>query len=188
MGMGSVAGVLGIGGVAGQLANGVSVGGGSSRSSSTIYTEQRVIAIPPHSSKKLCENKIIKISSNWSKTIDPNEDFGTYDHGNRTDGSWRGNSETYIHRNKDARQFGLYKGDLKVGQVVTYNEKNTPQRRVYTMTYSQEEDFRTYSTLNFTLFIQQAVGSEFWSQKWVDNVIFKYDKKIYCNDAKLYKK
>ena len=188
VGMGSVAGVLGIGGVAGQLANGINVGGGSSRSSSTTYTEQRVIAIPPHSSKKLCENKIIKISSNWSKTIDPNEDFRTYDHGSRTDGSWRGDNESYIYLDVEAEQFGLYKNDLKVGQVITYNENNTPHRRAYTMTYSQEENFKTYTTVNFTLYLQQTVGRTFWSNKWWDNVILSYNKTISCDLAKMRKK
>lgn len=48
IGLGAVAGALGVGGVVGQLASGMSVGTGSSSGVSTTYSDQRVIAIPPH--------------------------------------------------------------------------------------------------------------------------------------------
>ena len=58
LGLGSVADVLGIGGVVGQLANGVSIGGESSHSVSKTYSQQRVIAIPPHGNRNLTEEKL----------------------------------------------------------------------------------------------------------------------------------
>lgn len=61
IGLGTVAGVIGIGGVVGVLANGVSVGESSNTSTHTTYSQQRFIAIPPHSIKPLTEN-------NWVKT------------------------------------------------------------------------------------------------------------------------
>lgn len=184
LGLGSVAGVLGVGGVAGQLANGVSVGGGTSHSSSTTYVEQRVIAIPPHSKKKLCENKDIKVSGVWYKTIDPNEDFRTYFHGDRTDGAW---SRYYTNKVCSA-QFGLYKGDVKIGQVLTYSESNSPHRREYILTYSQEENFNTYTTVHFSLYIQQIIGVKYWSDKGIDNVDLRYDNPIYCTYVDLDKR
>ena len=176
VGLGSIAGVLGVGGVAGQLANGISVGGGASSTSSTTYIGQRVIAIPPRSERKLCENKVIKVSRNWSKTIDPNEDFRTYHHGNRTDGSW-----DYCKVHPEAAQFGLYKGDVKVNQVLTYREDNTPYRREYTLTYSLDEKFETYSTINFKLFVHQVIGCKYWSS----GVIIG---ELYCSYANLDKR
>lgn len=181
LGLGSVAGVLGIGGVAGQLASGISVGGGSSRSASTTFIAQRVIAIPPHSKKKLCDNKVLILSNKWRKTIDPNENFFTYDYGSRNDGSW-------CYRYRYASQFGLYMGDVKLGEIISYNEHNSPHHRVYMLTYSKDENFNTYSVVNFTLYAQHVIGVK-WTQKGMDNVNINLNEStIYCNRAKLQKR
>lgn len=60
LGLGAIAGVMGVGGVVGQLANGVSVGGGQSSGTSTVYTQQRILSIPPHSSAFLSEYRFEK--------------------------------------------------------------------------------------------------------------------------------
>lgn len=51
--LGGVASALGIGGAAGKIASGTSVGGSHENSSSTVVYSQRVISIPPHSTKEL---------------------------------------------------------------------------------------------------------------------------------------
>ena len=51
--LGGVASALGIGGAAGTIASGTSVGGSHENSSSTVVYSQRVISIPPHSTKEL---------------------------------------------------------------------------------------------------------------------------------------
>lgn len=51
--LGSVAGALNIGGVVGQLAGGVNVGGGNTNGGSTTTYAQRVISIPPKASYDL---------------------------------------------------------------------------------------------------------------------------------------
>ena len=51
--LGAVAGALGVGGAVGTLASGVSVGGGSSKSTSTTTYSQRVIGIPPYATVQL---------------------------------------------------------------------------------------------------------------------------------------
>ena len=56
LGLGSVAGALGVGGVLGTIAGGVSVGGGTSSSVSTSYAQQRILAIPPQSSAYISES------------------------------------------------------------------------------------------------------------------------------------
>ena len=48
--LGAVAGVLGIGGVVGTLASGVTVGGGESEGTTTTFSSQRFITIPPRGS------------------------------------------------------------------------------------------------------------------------------------------
>lgn len=55
IGLGSVTGALGIGGILGTLASGISVGVGSSKGTSTTYSDEQVIIIPPHGKKYLNE-------------------------------------------------------------------------------------------------------------------------------------
>lgn len=179
LGLGSVAGVMGIGGVAGQLASGVSVGGGYSKSSSTTYVTQRVIAIAPHSKRKLCEGKKIQVSKHpWKiRFIDPREDFRSYD--TSSDGSYN-NWHLY------ASQFGFKKGDVKKGQVLTFDENNTPYQREYMLTYSNDENFSTYSTVNFTLYLRHAYGHGGIITKSEDNIIFlKRNRIVECSFAEL---
>lgn len=183
LGLGSVAGALGIGGIVGQIAGGVSVGGGSSRSSSVTYSPQRVIAIPPHSTKKLCENKLVNITKEtWKKIIDPNEDFRFFYYGDRTDGSFESCYNWASH-------FGLYKGDLKLGQVLNFTEQTTPYRRDYYITYSTSESFNNYTTMEFSLYMQQAYGTKKWSDKGKKNIDnSRIDRVIVCRNARINKK
>ncbi len=178
LGIGSVASVMGIGGVVGQLASGLRVGSGSTRFSSTTFVSQRVIAIPPHSQKSLCENKILKISSSCYRVIDPLEEFKIHETGSdgaRKYGGWE----------KSATQFGLNKGDVKIGQVLTYTEDNSPYQRIYTLTYSSDESFNTYSVVNFTLYLRHVIGKKFWTDKGMDKIDYiKKDRVIECRDAK----
>lgn len=51
--LGAIAGAAGIGGAVGTLASGINVGGGQSSSTSTTTYSQRIISIPPMSSKSL---------------------------------------------------------------------------------------------------------------------------------------
>lgn len=177
LGLGSVASVMGIGGVVGQLASGVRIGGGSSRSSATSFVTQRVIAIPPHSKRSLCDNKRVKINGSWFREIEPREEFTIYE--TRSDGARK-----YGGWEINATQFGLKKGDVKLGQVLTYEENNSPYQRTYTLTYSTTENFSTYSTINFTLYLRHVIGKKFWTEKGQDRIEFiKKDKVIECRNA-----
>lgn len=179
LGLGSVASVLGIGGVAGQLANGVSVGSSSSKMSSTTYVTQRIIAIPPHSKRKLCENKVVNTNAK-RKIIDPRENFKTFDI--TSDGSFS-NWHCY------ASHFGFKKGDVKKGQILTFNENNTPYQRIYMLTYSNEENFSTYSTVNFSLYLKYVFGyglAAFSTSKSLKNIDYlKIDRIVDCRYAEL---
>lgn len=72
--LGSVAGAIGIGGAVGTLANGISVGGGSSNSTVSTTYSQRIISIPPkaiidlapqylfgNEKKKICEGAYLDL-------------------------------------------------------------------------------------------------------------------------------
>lgn len=71
--MGAVAGAIGIGGSAGKLANGINVAKGSSNYNTTITYSQRVIAIPPMSTKDLDEMRIVPFGKS---DIDPTQFYG----------------------------------------------------------------------------------------------------------------
>lgn len=149
LGLGSVAGVLGIGGAAGQLAKGISVGGGSSHSVSTTYSQQRVIAIPPHGSKVLSEDRYVKtkrgsiISDAEYTAIETSEDMWIPD-GFLTE--------------QNSITWGLPRGIVNNGQIKTFGEDELPWKQEYYITYSTEEDFSTYSTLNVELYIHEIIG------------------------------
>lgn len=61
--LGAVTGAAGIGGAVGTLASGINVGGGQSSSTSTTTYSQRIISIPPMSSKTL---EVKSIEEDWT--------------------------------------------------------------------------------------------------------------------------
>ena len=150
LGLGSVARVLGVGGAIGQLADGINVSGGSSHSVSTTYSQQRVIAIPPHGNKNLVDDRWVKTKKGFAlldidaeyKSI---ESVETFDFGLFSD---EGGDHSY----------GLPGDGIKRGEVKTFAEDELSWKREYYITYSTEEDFRTYSTINAELYIHEIIG------------------------------
>ncbi len=114
--LGSVANVIGIGGVAGKLLGGVTVGGSSSSGVSTTYTQERILRIPPKSTGYLTKSESLT---------------------------------THINKKDNT---------IRKKSTVTYTEDETLYRRQFIITYSKDESFATYSTMNFGLFIQQVYG------------------------------
>lgn len=136
LGLGAVSNVLGVNGVLGTLANGMSIGGGNSGSVTTTYTQERVIAIAPHATKNLTENSYIKIkkgtllSSASYKILELVEDLGDID----------------------------LKKDINSGQIKLFEEDEIKWKKEYFITYSTEASFKTYSTLNFEVYIHELIG------------------------------
>lgn len=152
VGIGSIAGVLGIGGAIGELANGVNIGGGSSYSVSTTYSSTRIIAVPPHANVNLTEEKWIKtrkgslINDSKYKQIEAAETFERIE------------SEIKIKR-----------GLVKFGESLVYNEINSPWKREYIITYSHDSNFSVHSTMRTELYLHQIIGCS-------SNFNFNYDK------------
>lgn len=158
LGMGSIAGALGIGGALGQLAGDLRIGGKSSRSVSTTYTQQRLIAIAPHGNKNLSEEKWVK-SKDGRFLVDP--EYKDIE---------RAESFNLYYENSD--DIGLPRGIINSGQVQVFQENDLSWSRDFYLTYSTDEEFKTYSTINFGLFIHQIVGLP---RNWVmDDVISDY--------------
>ncbi len=135
MNMGAVAGALGVGGVAGQLASGLTVGGSNQHSVSTTYSQQRILAIPPHSFQYLTEEKYVKVKGNkWGnhKLVE--------------------DAETFSNLSPTLPEISSC-GELKV-----FTEQNTPDNMQYIITYSTSEGFSSYSCLTCNMYIKEVIG------------------------------
>ena len=155
VGLGAVAGALGVGGAVGQLANGVSVGGGSSDVVSTTYTQQRFISIPPHGQRNLSDLKRVFIKGNRYKTVSEAEDF-------------------------DKLNIGL-QGKTTSGETV-FDENTSPFFIDYLITYSTFDDFSKYSTLHSKLYLQKIIGCKNKVAPWsLSDNVDKYVKGV--NDS-----
>lgn len=159
LGLGSVASVLGIGGVAGQLASGINVGGGTSHSVSKTYSPQRVIAIPPHGNINLSEEKYIQtkegslLSSSSYEQVERAESFMFH--------GWEGDDKPSDEYNIASSKLGMTKGMVKYGQTALFKENDLPWKREYVITYSTKDTFDTYSSLKVQLFIYEIIGTSF---------------------------
>ena len=165
IGLGSVAGALGIGGVAGQLAGGVNIGGGTSHNLSKTYSQQRVIAIPPHGNQNLVEDRwykseggvfLLGIHASYD-SFESSEDFSFCDN---------------YHLRLSSIECGIKKGDINRGQVKIFGEDELPWKKEYYLTYSTDENFQSYSTLNAKLYIHEIIGDA--GDMWEDRNNYKY--------------
>ena len=160
LGLGSIASVLGIGGSVGQIAGNISVGRGSMHSVSKTYSQQRIIAIPPHGKKNLSEERYVKVSKGNILSD------AAY--------TWIEEAEHFNFVADD--ELGLDKKSVKRGQTITYNEAESPWMADYFITYSTDETFNTFSTVNIGLFVHEIIGCQsiFWKgdseniEKYID--------------------
>ncbi|MBR6141555.1 MAG: hypothetical protein IKQ37_07335 [Bacteroidaceae bacterium] len=135
MNMGAVAGALGVGGVAGQLASGLNVGAAKQHSISKTYSQQRILAIPPHSFQYLTEEKYVEAK-----------------------GSKYGGHILI----EEAESFSFYGAKLpnisSCGDANVFTEQNTPDNMQYIITYSTSEGFSSYSCLTCNMYIKEVIG------------------------------
>lgn len=144
LGLGSVAGALGVGGVVGQIAGGIGVGGGTNHSVSTTFQQQRVVAIPPHGSRNLTEEKRVQTKKG---NLIKDDEFEQVE-----------SAEVFRIKQEDC---GLSKGYINRGEVKILAEDELPWSTEYIVTYSTEEDLSTYSSLKATLYIHEVIGGFF---------------------------
>ena len=150
LGIGSVASAMGIGGTVGQLANGVSVGGGTSHSVSTTYSQQRIIAIPPHGTRNLTDEK-------WVKTKNENL-LSVAEYDLVEEAECFNEARVLVHHNIPNPQFDLEDDLVNKGEVLIYKEDESPWKQEYIITYSFDETFSTYSSLNAELYLHEILG------------------------------
>lgn len=138
---GSVAGVLGIGGTVGKLANGINVGGGSSSATVNVTYSQRVIAIPPKSSKILDYKYMFDGYSckgfhvyKWDNKYVP---FATYV--NLQDSRGKG----YKYKQMEKHEF---------------SQSNAPMKFSFFVTYSHTEDCAVTKSMAVDMFVRGMIG------------------------------
>lgn len=134
--IGSVSNVLGIGGAVGTLANGVSVGSGKGHSTSTTYTKQRIVAIPPQATMVIerCEWEHVKGAALYKE-------------------------ENCVYKSY-CEGFNYY----RLGHVIHENEEqhftfdDSPCKYMYTITYSLSETFDKWEALRINVYASLLCG------------------------------
>lgn len=145
IGLGAIGDVLGVGGVAGQIMGGISVGGGSSQSVSKTYSQQRILTIPPHSNRDITDEKWV-----LSKKSLLNKEYKRFEKIECFDFEYE-----YFNNEAGKSDFGINKGE-----IITFNENNSPHRRKYFITYSFDCNFLNPSSLTMELFLHQLIGTQ----------------------------
>ncbi len=143
LGLGAVANAVGVGGVAGKLASGITIGGGSGSTSTTSYGNDRVIAIPPRTSRALSEQKQIEFGNNGYRYVDQAEKFLYLD-------------SSYLP----------ISSNICAGQILEYDESNSPLKFNYTITYSTNQEFTEIGTMSFSIYVMQVIGTQLWNRLW----------------------
>ena len=159
LGLGAVAGIAGVGGALGQLASGVNLGGGKNRNVSTTYTQQRIVAIPPHSTQSITNEKCVlthkTMANDHFQMIEKAESF---DIGELSSLEWSRGSARIDAGGRHVSDFRLNRNIVKIGGKTEYNEENTPYTRKYIVTYSTDQTFSSYSSLKAELYLHQLIG------------------------------
>lgn len=108
------------------------VGANNQSAVSTTYASDRILAIPPHSTKDLNEYKRVHIKKDEYVTISDLEEYAL----TLRPGMQRPNKNGYV----------------------SYTEENSPYTREYIITYSTSQDFSEYSSLNVKLYARYIYG------------------------------
>ena len=136
--LGAVTGALGIGGVAGTLANGINVGGGSTNSTTSTTYSQRVIAVPPMSSVNL----------------PPQYFYGKEDR-TVTKGlkSYYGHMLIMFPKNSE-------KGPMRFGDRYSYTDDNSPLQFSCVIAYSTDETCLSTKSITSSLYLRELIGTK----------------------------
>lgn len=138
--LGALTNALGIGGIVGTLANGVSVGSGSSNDMTKTYQQQRIIIVPPK-----CSEYISQYKKDRGHVISSGESF------------YPGDISTVTRENEEGKIIVITTRP-HVNEVLEFDASSTPYYVDYVITYSSDPEFKTYSVLKFRFYISQVFG------------------------------
>ena len=133
--LGSVAGAVGIGGALGTLAGGINVGGANNTTISKVEYAQRVLAIPPMSSKLLDIKMLFDESPNGYKYVAMKD---------KSTKRFRGYTVT-----------GLIEG-LTVGDIIHWTPNNTMMSWGFYLSYSFDENCSQLYKISFDLYVSDS--------------------------------
>ena len=148
--LGAVTGALGIGGSVGTLANGINVNNGQAIGSKTIEYSQRVIAIPPLSSKSL-DPQLLFLSGGQGIPYTETND--------KSDKDILGIKVKSFYQN------------LQVGDIIHWNKEDPTIKIAFYLTYSFDETLNNLIRTNIGLYTSETYGI---STKW--NGIYVVDQ------------
>lgn len=134
--LGAVAGALGVGGAVGTLASGVNVGGGNSNGTVNTTYSQRVIAIPPMSSKSLDPQLLFIKDGYLSKGLIIDSHYPK---------NW-------------LPIFRFDKNMLKNGEKIKYEESESPLTFSFFVTYSASENFNQTQNAKLDFYLRELIG------------------------------
>ena len=144
--LGSITGALGIGGVAGTLANGINVGGGSTNSNATTTYSQRIVAVPPMGVINLSPQYMFGYTSRGeTRTLTKGLIIG----GDSYYGSF---ASVCFPKNSD-------KGPMLFGDRYRYTEENSPLQMSNILSYSFKEDCSSLKSINSSLYLRELIGT-----------------------------
>lgn len=130
--LGAVANAMGVGGAVGTLAQGVNVGGGTTAGTSSTTYSQRIIAIPPKSSKIINTSRLF-------------EEVKT-------------NSIHFMYREHGLNYELFSKKNIKRNEKILFGEEDSPLQFITHITYSYNEDCAHVQTLNTELYLKDILG------------------------------
>lgn len=153
--IGGITNAVGIGGVAGSLANATTVGKSNTTSLSKTHINQRILQIPPKG--KVCLSKFEYVTEKKATSLS----YGIYELINQ--------GEEFFFSNQfadwvtsslklESKVLPLNIGSVKMGEERSFNIDNSPYVVNYHLVYSTKEDFSTYSVLSPTLYINKIIG------------------------------
>lgn len=158
--LGGITNAVGIGGVAGSLANATTVGKSNSTSMSKTHINQRILQIPPKG--RTCLSKFEYVTEKKATHLT----YGKYELLNQGEEFFFSVSEPMIQDRNIANSLKLdcktlplnLVGYVKMGEERKFTIENTPYTANYHFVYSTKEDFSTYSVLSPTLYLNKIIG------------------------------
>ena len=170
---GAVAGMFGIGGALGTLANGVNIGGGKTKATSLTTYAQRIVAIPPQSVYKLDPQFVF---CDEDKLIYPGFSCALK---SATNSYTRWCVLNFSDKSES--------GEMKEYDVYSYSEQTSPLTMSFVLAYSNTEDFQSTSTIHAGLFLKEIYGNEIYTKMFKSSKIplYKVNNPISAADSPL---
>ena len=120
------------------LGHGIVLSGGSSNATTTTYFNNRYLDIPPHGKAILSDHNEAVTKEEKAFSLEETVQLS--------------------HCENLYNGYGAKKGFIRENETLSFDEGETPYSRNYTIIYTKDETYRTYSETEFGIYVQQAFG------------------------------